>query len=1060
MENFHLSIDQLIRSVEANKDDNFTLFLGAGASLTSGIPTATDCIWEWKKSIYITKKPKAPANLNIKTEQVKNMIQTWLDTEKGYPALWSDDEYSFYCEKCYPIADDRRAYFQRLCEGKTPSVGYRIIALLNEMGLINSVWTTNFDDLCADAIRLNGGTVIDVPLDATSRVDRAENKKDLVLVKLHGDYRYGATRNTSAELQEQDSKLRQVLIHRLRDKHLIVSGYSARDQSIMDALKEAYSQPGGGRLYWCGRGRDIPPRVKDLIQVAQQNGRTAFYIDTEGFDELFISLANFCTKTDSALHSKYLGVIKAIETVVPASKFTMSIPYANSAIKSNLLGIDFPEEAYRFDINLGRDEKWWKTLRELTKNSNLVAVPYKGGVWSLGTIPEINKIFGSRLKGRIQRVSLADVDVHKETALYRLLLTSLLELLAKKHNLGTDRQNILWNKSTTTQTRINNVIYFTHEAVRLSITADGSKNYLTIQPDFYISVEVPGTPIGKEIYFEIGRGYFEKKWNKEYNEYVDNWRNLLIGKPGLVTVELEYPANSASGFIFKINTTPVYAGIYNDSLQEKSLPANFPASLLKREGIKYSEPQLLFAPKHTGMTQLPKDFHPMRGIVQNRPYDFEATPTTINNTIQLGVICPASDAKEFSQFLQQHRTNIDSKGQNKAYLISFPGFQEAFSANLNVPLPDTSNWKDCPEPGASHSIKDNAKVLRDFLLERIDGLAGDGIKKVIVIYIPDRWLTFTSYDIDNEHYDLHDFIKAYCAQRQIATQFIQEKTLKGYMQCQINWWLSLSYFVKSMRTPWVLDSLDKNTAFAGIGYSVSRKSDTSEIVLGCSHIYNSQGQGLKYRLSKVDDDLVWDHHKNPHLSYNDAFKLGISTISLFYDTMNELPKRVVIHKRTGFSPDEINGLKDSLLNAGVKELDLIEINFEQHIRYVASRMDRHEGKMKIDGYSVDRGTCILLNEHEALLWTHGVVQSVEGGGRKFYLGGRYIPSPIRIKKHYGNSNIGQISTEILGLTKMNWNSFDLYSQLPATVNSSNEIARIGKLLSKRQGVTYDYRYFI
>lgn len=63
-------------------------------------------------------------------------------------------------------------------------------------------------------------------------------------------------------------------------------------------------------------------------------------------------------------------------------------------------------------------------------------------------------------------------------------------------------------------------------------------------------------------------------------------------------------------------------------------------------------------------------------------------------------------------------------------------------------------------------------------------------------------------------------------------------------------------------------------------------------------------------------------------------------------------------------------------------------------------------------------------------------------------------------KHLGSSNINMIANEIFGLTKMNWNSFDLYSQLPATENSFNKIARSGKLLSKRERVTYDYRYII
>jgi argonaute-like protein implicated in RNA metabolism and viral defense len=174
--------------------------------------------------------------------------------------------------------------------------------------------------------------------------------------------------------------------------------------------------------------------------------------------------------------------------------------------------------------------------------------------------------------------------------------------------------------------------------------------------------------------------------------------------------------------------------------------------------------------------------------------------------------------------------------------------------------------------------------------------------------------------------------------------------------------------------------------------------------------------------------------------------------------MNELPKRVVVHKRTYYTEEEINGLKDSLLHNGVQDLDLIEINFADEIRFIATKII--DGMPKADPFAVPRGTCMKFDDYTAYLWTHGIVQSVRNPNYKFYLGGKYIPGPLKITKHHGKSNIGIIANEILGLTKMNWNSFDLYSQLPATVNSSNEIARIGRLLSKREGITYDYRYFI
>lgn len=171
-----------------------------------------------------------------------------------------------------------------------------------------------------------------------------------------------------------------------------------------------------------------------------------------------------------------------------------------------------------------------------------------------------------------------------------------------------------------------------------------------------------------------------------------------------------------------------------------------------------------------------------------------------------------------------------------------------------------------------------------------------------------------------------------------------------------------------------------------------------------------------------------------------------------------MPERVVIHKRTKFTQDEINGIKASLNLAGIKKIDLIEINYEIDAKFVA--MSVYQNNLQIDKFPISRGTCIVTNKKTALLWTHGIVPSVKQQNFKFYLGGRSIPAPVKITKHYGESNIDIIATEILGLTKMNWNSLDLYSKLPSTIDSSNQIAKIGKLLSRFEGRSYDYRLFI
>lgn len=79
---------------------------------------------------------------------------------------------------------------------------------------------------------------------------------------------------------------------------------------------------------------------------------------------------------------------------------------------------------------------------------------------------------------------------------------------------------------------------------------------------------------------------------------------------------------------------------------------------------------------------------------------------------------------------------------------------------------------------------------------------------------------------------------------------------------------------------------------------------------------------------------------------------------------------------------------------------------------------------------------------------------------KYYQGKRRIPAPLVLRRHAGQSDLNVLAEEILGLSKMNWNTFDLDTKLPATIQSSSQIARIGSLLQRFGSVSYDYRLFM
>ena len=192
------------------------------------------------------------------------------------------------------------------------------------------------------------------------------------------------------------------------------------------------------------------------------------------------------------------------------------------------------------------------------------------------------------------------------------------------------------------------------------------------------------------------------------------------------------------------------------------------------------------------------------------------------------------------------------------------------------------------------------------------------------------------------------------------------------------------------------------------------------------------------------------------MSRDDARRTGETIRQLFFDARMQLPRRVVLHKRTPFLRDEHEGLLDGL--SGVAAVDMLEIQEDHALRYVAS-MPRLDGGIGQDNYPVRRGTAVKLDDFAVLLWVHGATAAVNPN-LKYFQGKRRIPTPHTLRRHTGTTPLDQLCTEIFGLSKMDWNSFDLYSKFPATLQSSSEIARIGSLLQRFGASSYDYRLFI
>lgn len=1032
-----MDFDAFLRSFKQSRDSSFAFLLGAGASITSGIQSAEDCIWDWKKLIYSSNNTGCESYLDIHSDCSRKQIQLWLDEQGGYPKEKSEEEYVYYAEKAFPLSGDRTQYFKSLCSDKSPFIGYKLLCLLHKYGILRSVWTTNFDGLVERAAHQANITPININVDNPERIYRQEDSHDLLYIALHGDYKYSTLKNTASELDSQQDTFKNRLKEYFVDKNLIVIGYSGRDKSLMEALTDAFSRHGAGRLYWCGYGAHINKEIINLLTAAQSAGRDAVFVETDGFDKTMISLLLTAYDDDLEKLKDIHNLLKETNTDIHLLPFTFNSVNIGGTVKTNLYPILIPNDVFTFEISFPKNETQWKFLTSRIHGKEIIAVPYKGKIFAFGYSEQIHETFSDCLKGEITRLPISLHELKENYTLKALIIKTLIRGLSSYCGINSIlSKRLIWDKK-----RQFNNHKGVYEAIKIDLTVLDNKEYLlmSVVPTLYFEDDTI-TPVQRKI---LMSDYLDKTHNKEYDAVLSKWELLLFKGKNCI---FEYPLNSGYHFTYKIGKNRAFVGIdYSDRGLFPDKKINDKKIIYK--GLYIPEPNLDFSGKFT--KEMIQDSNPMRGLINNNPYDYEFH-SNFNTNIKIGVICPISCTSQFRDFLNGLNGNVSCNQTD--YVQPYIGFERIYSASLDIPATNSQLWIKC------NDVQNDSIKLAQNICISARNLANNNPNIIVLIYIPCSWEKHRSFNKDGEIFDLHNYVKAFAAQNGFTTQFVEEKTTTNiYQRNQIFWWLSLALFVKSLRTPWALSELDVETAYAGIGYSVKKEvNDKINVVVGCSHIYNSKGQGLRYKLSQIDNPIL-DRKNNPYLSYNEAYKLGISIQELFVKSMDRMPKRVVIHKRTPFKNDEIRGLTDALSHAGITNVDLISITIEDNIKCIDQYI---RGDQILNAFfPVMRGICFPISQFDFLLWTHGTIDSVRPN-RVYYPGGRGIPSPLRVTKYHGKGSLQTIAKEILGFTKMNWNSFDFYTKFPATIDTSNTLAQVGNLLGHYEGRTYDYRYFI
>jgi hypothetical protein len=283
----------------------------------------------------------------------------------------------------------------------------------------------------------------------------------------------------------------------------------------------------------------------------------------------------------------------------------------------------------------------------------------------------------------------------------------------------------------------------------------------------------------------------------------------------------------------------------------------------------------------------------------------------------------------------------------------------------------------------------------------------------------------------------------------IPIQLVREDTLKGNSperqnDATIAWNLCAGMTYKAGNIPWVLDGFESRTCYVGLAFYHKKDFDKDDVFTSMAHIYKNNYDGMVLKGEKAS--FTYDEEtgsKRPYLAYNHARALALDAVERFKGLRDDPPKRVVVHKTSAFQEEEIRGFSE-VFESGGMQYDLVSL------RKPTFRIIRQ------GDYPVARGTYLEVSDDLAYLYTKGYIPELDT------YPGVHIPAPFEVTKARGDNSIRALCSEILALTKLNWNTADFCSGLPITIGFASNVGRILREFNGNEGYGPEsgYRFYM
>ena len=466
------------------------------------------------------------------------------------------------------------------------------------------------------------------------------------------------------------------------------------------------------------------------------------------------------------------------------------------------------------------------------------------------------------------------------------------------------------------------------------------------------------------------------------------------------------------------------------------------------------EPRLLFA---NGTHICPR-----RGIAEYGVFD--QTQATRRSDIYIGGIGTSNCIDLLDAWLKRCGGVIAAASDVKQENLRLPfcGFnaKSGFGADIKFSA-DLSRTIKNSEIKAILDIEDRtARVLHavEHYYEHIKFLAQNRHVDVIVCVIPENLYEGIAIEdppgeetleADVEIYEELNFRRALKARTMVFAKPLQlvrqvsldETKVTGQQDDATKAWnfCTALYYKSGPTIPWKLDQDNARASSCAVGISFYRSRDRQTLSTSLAQIFDELGNGLILRGTPVDIDK---DDRLPRLSEGQAHDLLIAALNEYRVALRNYPARVVIHKSSHFSDEEISGLESAAQEVNIDTVDFVTV------------MDSKLRLFRDGNYPPYRGTLAQLDDDRQLLYTRGSVWYYQT------YPGLYVPQPIELRIVRSEESPSFIAKEVLGLTKMNWNNTQFDGKYPVTLGCSRKVGEIMKYLTDTETPQIRYGYYM